>query len=155
MATTSARERAPYTLTPYRRLRRILGGQDQIRDSHVARADGYGKGSADRTHCAIKRQFADQDMMLEGLDNAHCAENSEGHRQVEPRALLANIGGGQIDGERLVRVPETGVHQGGLDALAALTHGYIGHSYSNGVARRARLVHVDFDIDQMGVYRSG
>jgi len=38
-----------------------------------------------------------------------------------------------------------------FNALAALAHCGIGHADGNEIARCARLVHVDFDIDQMSI----
>ena len=112
------------------------------------RADRYREGAADRPDGAIERKFTDQDMAVK---DGYGAQDSQRHREVEAGALFADIGGGQIDGETLIGIAEAGIHQGGLDALAALAHCHIGHPNRNGVARRARPVHVDFDIDQMSI----
>ena len=70
--------------------------------------------------------------------------------KVEPRALLADVGRREIDGDALLRIPEAGVHQRGLDALPALAHRHVGHPDHDGIPRVAGE-HVDFDIDQVRI----
>src|SRR5579859_7146633 len=90
-------------------------------------------------------------MMVEARDGAHRAQNAERHRQIESRALFAHVRGSEIDGDSFIGIPEPGIDQRALDALAALANRGIGHTYSDEVARRAGLVHVDFNIDQMSI----
>ena len=66
------------------------------------RADRYREGAADRPDGAIERKFTDRDMAVKGGYGAHGAQDSQRYREVEAGALLADIGGGQIDGETLI-----------------------------------------------------
>ena len=90
-------------------------------------------------------------MLVQTADGAHRAENAERHRQVEPRAFLADVGGSQIDGDALVGVAEAGVDQSALDALAAFAHGHVGHADDHGVARVALGKHVHLNVDEVRV----
>ena len=107
--------------------------------------------SAPRTGRAVKRQLAGHQMAPHGLYDAHGAEDSDRHRQVEARALFADVGRGEIDGHRLVGVSEAGVEERGLDSLPALAHGDVGHTDHAGVLCRTAGIHVDFDVDQVRV----
>jgi len=135
----------------HRRLGRILGGQDDIWDTPVARAHGHRERAAYRTDGAIEGEFANQDMLVEALHRTHRAEDAEGDRQIETAPFLANISRSQIDGDSLVRVAESRVDEGALDTLAALADCGVGHADHDGVTGRARRKHIDFDIDQMGI----
>ncbi len=135
----------------HRRLSGVLRRHDQVGDSLFARANGHGKSAAHRPDGAIERKLAHQQMVVQARYRAHRAQNAERHRQIEPRALFAHVRRGEIDGDGFVGVPEPGIDQRALDALAALANRRVGHAYSDEIARRARLVHVDFNIDQMSI----
>ena len=85
------------------------------------------------------------------FDGAHGAQDAHGHGQVEARAFLAYIGGGEIDGDALVGIAEARIDEGALDALAAFADGHVGHADHHGIPRVAGCEHVDFDIDQVSI----
>ncbi len=88
-------------------------------------------------------------MLVREPYSSHRAENAKRHRKIEARAFFANVGGRKVDGYGFVGIAESGIHQGGLDPLAALTDRRVRHTDSDKVARIAARVHVHFDIDQM------
>ena len=135
----------------HRRFSRVLGGHYEVGNAFLACADRHRQSAADRAHRAIERKLARKDVMFQPRNAPHGAENPDGHRQIEARSLFADVGRGQVDGERLVGVPEAGVHERGFDPLAALAHGYVGHSHGHGVLGIAGGVQVDFDIDQVSI----
>ena len=68
-----------------------------------------------------------------------------------PAPSFAHVGRREVDGDGFVGIAESGIDERGLDALAALAHRHVGHTDRDEIARRARLVHVDFDIDQVSI----
>ncbi len=88
-------------------------------------------------------------MFVGSADGAHRAQDAERHRQIETRAFLADVGRRQVDGDGFVRITEAGIEQRGLDALAALAHGRIGHADRDEIARVAAGIHVHLDVDQV------
>jgi len=68
---------------PHPGFRRILRPDDQIGDALCPRADGDRKRSADRSDRTIQRQLSYKDVVIEGGDGAHRAQNAERHGQVE------------------------------------------------------------------------
>ena len=80
---------------------------------------------------------------------SHRAQNAERHGQIESRAFLADIGGREVDGDGFVGIAEARIEQGGLDALAALAHGGVGHADRDEIARVAAGVHIHLDVDQV------
>src|ERR1700693_3341365 len=81
--------------------------------------------AADRPDMAVEGELAEGDRVLDEprLDDSRGGKNAERHRQVEGRAFLAEVGGGEVDGDAVhgevePRVPDRGAH-----TVAALAHG--------------------------------
>ena len=76
-------------------------GHDQAGDLVAAGLDGDGKGSADATNAAVEREFADEKAVGNFflVQATVGAENAQGHGQIEAGAFLADVGGGEIDGD--------------------------------------------------------
>ena len=129
----------------------VFGGDDQVGDALLARADRDGEGAAHGTDGAIEGEFADEDVLVEGLHGAHGAQDAHGDRQIEAGAFLTYVGRGEVDGDAFVGVAEAGVDEGTLDALAAFANGDVGHADHYGIPRVAGCEHVDFDIDQVSI----
>src|ERR1022692_4610138 len=135
----------------YGRLGGVLGGNDQVRNALLARADRDGQRAAHGAYGAIEGELADEDMPIQGLHGAHGAQDADGDGEIESRAFLAYVGRGQVDGDAFVGVAETGIDQRALDALAAFADGDVGHADHYGVPRVAGGEHVDLDIDQVSI----
>jgi hypothetical protein len=90
-------------------------------------------------------------MLFDASHRAHRAQYAHRHWQIEARAFLAYVGRREVNGNGVVGIAEAGVHERALDALPAFTHSGVGHADGDEIARRAGLVHVDFDIDQMSI----
>jgi hypothetical protein len=90
-------------------------------------------------------------VLVEPFHRAHGPENAHRHRQVEAGPFFADIRGREVDRDRLIRISESGIDQRALDALAALPDRDVRHPDRHEVARRAGLVHVHLDIDQMSI----
>jgi len=105
---------------------RRFGGNDQVGNALLARADGDGERAAHGAYGAIERELADEDVAIQGLHRAHGAQDAYGDREIEAGAFFAHIGRGQVDGDAFVGVAETGIDERALDALAALADGDVG-----------------------------
>ncbi len=66
----------------------IFERQDQVGDAFGAGAHGHRQSAANGADAAIERQFAEQDVVIEGGHGAHGAQDSHGHGEVEIRRLL-------------------------------------------------------------------
>lgn len=128
-------------------LRRILRRNDQIRNALLARADGHRQRAAHRPDGAIERQFADQQMPVQPAHGAHRTQDAHGHRQIEARAFFAHVGRSQIDGHRLIRITESGIDEGALDALPAFADRRVRHADHDEIASRPGRVHIHFHVD--------
>jgi hypothetical protein len=65
------------------------------------RADGHGKHPADGAHLAVQAQLPREDDLV-GTLRLHVTvggEDAEGNGQIEAGAFLADVGGGEVDGE--------------------------------------------------------
>ena len=89
-------------------------------------------------------------MFLRRPHHSHRPQNPQSHRQIEARAFLSYVGGREIDGDALVRIPEAGVHERALNPLPAFAHRRIRHPDGDEVAILAR-VHVHLDIDYVRI----
>jgi site-specific DNA recombinase len=132
-----------------------LGGifrrKQQVRDAVGARAHGHRERAAYGTDGAVEREFSYQQMTVETFYGAHCAEDSHRHREIETGSLFADVSGSQIDRYGLAGPTKAGVDQRRLDTFAALPNRRVGHTDSNEIARRAELVQIDFDINQVSI----
>ena len=117
----------------------VVGGHDQRRVPVAAAVERHGEDATHRPHTAVQGQLAQDEGALEAprFHQAGGAKNPEGHRQIEGGARLAEIGGGEIDGDALSGELEAGVPEGRADAIAALAHRGIGQAH-RGEARQPR-----------------
>ena len=129
----------------------IFGGEDQVANFLVAGADGDRKSSANGSNGTVERELSHDEMVVETFEGTHCAQNGEGHGEIETGTFFAELSGGEIDGDGLVGVPEAGVHERGLDALTAFANRVIGGADQHEIAGHTAAEKIDLDVDGMGV----
>ena len=85
-----------------------------------ARLEGDGQHAFHAPHGTGQREFSDHQDALElgGLELLAGGEHADADRQIEARALLADVGRGEVDGNAAQRHLEAGVGEGGGDAVA-------------------------------------
>ena len=129
----------------------VGGGDDDGAEAAVAQGQHDGQDAADAPHLAAERQLAHhghgfQERQFVG---AVGGEQGQGDGQVVDGALLAEVGGGEVDGHRGRLQAEAGVAQGRVHAVDALLHRRVRQADD----ARARLLGgegVDFDLDGLG-----
>ena len=94
-----------------------------------AEVEGYRQCTAHRTNGAVERKLPQGQVLIQTLESPHRAEDSQRHRQVEPRPFPAHVRGGQIHGNCLIRIAETGIDQCRFNPLPALAHRRIRHAH--------------------------
>jgi hypothetical protein len=125
----------------------IAGGHEERREPFPARVQGHRQHAAHRAHAGVQRQLSHHERALEpaGFDQPGRAEDADRGRQVEGGAFLAEIGGGEVDGDALDRELEARVVDGGAHPVAALANGRVGEA-DRAEGRQARCdVHLDED----------
>ena len=136
-----------------RRFARVCFGHDDVANAAFTRSDGGGKRSANRTHAAVKRQFAKENKFVESLaeKSSLATQDAERHGQIKCRAFLANVRGGKIyrDALRGGKI-EAAIFQRRLNALAAFLYGVVRQADNSKFALAARA-DVHFDFDKVGV----
>ncbi len=100
---------------------------------------------------AVQRQFAEQDdvVHLPAFDDAGRGQDTEGDRQVERRARLADVGRRQVDRDAVRREFEAGIPDGAPHPVAALADARVGQS-DHREGREAER-HVHFHVDREGL----
>ena len=95
---------------------------------------------AHRAHAAVERQLAHQERAIESarLHEAGGAEDAHRHRQIEGRALLAQVRRRQVHGDPVDRELEPRVADRGPNPVPALAHGRIRESHGC-VGRQSRV----------------
>ena len=119
----------------------------------LARRQRRRERPAHRTHAAIERQLPKENVVVENFAEKCplAAENPQRHRQIERGAFLANIGGREIHGDRMLEWKiEAAVSQRGFDALAAFLHGVVRQA-DDVEAEFIGLRHVHLNLDEVGV----
>ena len=73
---------------------------------------------------AVERQLAKDDSVVDltGGDETGRRQHPEGDREIECRADLADVGGGEVDRDVTPRELEARVPDGALHAVSALAH---------------------------------
>jgi len=108
----------------------VFQGNDDALNAHVPGLKGRSEHSADSLDPAVQGKLPDHEIGpgRGRVDQAFCGENADGDGQVEPCALLPNVGGGQV--HRDVRSGErvTGILDRRLDPVPALTDHHVGQS---------------------------
>ena len=113
----------------------------------VFRLQGEGEDSLDRAHAPVEGEFADDGALFQGAVLEFLAErdNADGDGQIEARALLAHIGGGEIDGGAPLGFGVGHVADRRPHPVAALFDRRVGQANDDdaGVA----FANIDFDLD--------
>ena len=137
----------------HRRFARIRFRHHDLADAALARRQRRRERAAHRTHAAVEREFAEENVVVEDFaeERALAAENAQRHRQIERGAFLANVGGREIHGDEVIeRKIEAAISHRGFDPLAAFLHGDIRQAdYVE--AALIGLRHVHLDLDEVGV----
>ena len=137
----------------HRRFASVGFGDDQILYSALSRGECGRQCTTHRTHTAIKRKLAEDNIRVELLSEkcSLAAEKSQCHRQIERGAFLADVRRREIHSYDLIGgIVEAAVAKRRLDSLAAFAHGVIGepnHVEHAGLAG----THVHLSLDKVGV----
>src|SRR5262249_33927587 len=104
------------------------------------------KHTADRSALAVYPQLADEKTPPVG-SNGKTADDQQGdgHRQIESRPDLAEVGGGQIDRDRAGRERKAAIAKGGADPLASFFYGRVGKSDDGEAGQTLGNVHLDVE----------
>ena len=105
-----------------------FGGTDEALDAGASGAFGSRKCARDGPEPTVERELSDRSVALEavGRDLARGRKDSKRDRQVEVRALLAEIGRREVDGDPAPGPLELGGGNAAADAVLRLLAGAIG-----------------------------
>ena len=128
----------------------VGGGEEDLADSQALAEVRDRQAAADRADGSIQAQLAAEEPAGEGFfrDLAVRGEEGEGDRQVEVVAFLAEVGGGEVDDDRLGREVVAAVLDRGADPLAALADRGVGEPHDLHLWEAE--LDVDFDLDGSG-----
>ena len=105
----------------------VADGDEQRPDPALAAGERDCERPAHGLDLPVERQLADDGEGLRApLEETRRGEDAEGDRQVERRALLAQVGGSEVDSDAVGGKREAGVADGRAHALAALADGGVG-----------------------------
>jgi hypothetical protein len=129
-------------------------GDDEVFDAALAGGYGDGEHAGDGAEGAVEAEFTDEEEVVEvaELECSVGTEDADGHGEVEAGAFFLDVGGGEVDGDVGGGEVETGVADGGADAVAGFADGGVGKA--DGVEVVLLGLHggeVDFDVDDAGV----
>jgi site-specific DNA recombinase len=138
-------------------LGRVARRNEKPRDAAAPAVERHRQHAADRPDMSVERELAEGDRVLDEtrLDDPRGREDAERHRQVEGRAFLAELGGGEVDrdaihGEVEPRVPDRGAH-----AITALAHGRIRQAHRREGRQARGHVHLDEDVGSFDAENRG
>ena len=142
-----------------RRLARVARGDDELAVPARLGGDEQGQDARDGAQRAVQRQLAQKDVprRKRGLELAGRGEDAHGDGEVEVRPLLAQVGGGEVDGHLAGREGLAAVFEGGANTLAALLDGGVWQA-DQLVAGQAALyvrLHLDGDALEAGQGKTG
>jgi hypothetical protein len=102
----------------------VAGGHQEALDVETPAVERHRQHAADGPDTAVERELAESDGVLDesGLDEAGSREDAQRHRKIEGRAFLAELGGGEVDGDPVGGKVEPRVAYRGAHAVAALAH---------------------------------
>jgi hypothetical protein len=108
--------------------RSVLLRQDKTLHPFFFRRHCNWQRAAHWLYCPVKRQFADQEVIVEYffVDQSFGGKNPDGHWQIIRRSLLLDICGGKIDGDALGRKRITAVFYRRPDSVFAFLDGAFG-----------------------------
>jgi hypothetical protein len=103
---------------------------------------------------AIERELAHKHRISKAcIQNLLCgSQNSHRDRQVEARALLAEVGRGEVYNHLLGGHTALRVLEGGANTLLALLHGIVGQAHKVEAYTSARNIHLDLDLNGLDAY---
>src|SRR5882757_8003636 len=141
-----------HALADHRGLRGVLTRQHDPGQSTSARQDRTRQRALDSLHAAVQRQLAEHYKIAHPralLHHAVGGQYPERHRQVEGRALLANIGGRQVDGDSAIGKFEAGIAQRRLHPVEGFAHRALGQPDHPKIGHPR--ADIDFDLDPEGI----
>ena len=129
-------------------LGRVACRDEEARKAAAPAVKRHRQHAPDRADMAVEGELAEGDHVLDEprLDDARRRQDAQRHRQVERRAFLANLRGGEVDrdavhGEVEPRVPDRRAH-----AIAALAHGRVRQAHRREGRQARGHVHLDEDV---------
>ncbi len=124
-------------------------GHEQRGTPGGAGGKGHGKSTPDRPQISLEADLADHERVGQPLAGKLPAGDEDAQRdgQVEGRAVLADVGGGQIDSDAAERELKAGVGQGRADPFPALLDRSVGQPNGGEGGQAAG----DVDLDVHGV----
>ena len=130
-----------------RRLLLVHMRDDKPLEPQTLDQDGDGEDAGHGLEAPVQGQFADEEIIAQALggEDPLLGQEAQGDGQIEGRALLLPVGGGQVDGDLPGRDVVTAVLQGGPDALLALPDGRVGQADRDELGESERDVGLDLD----------
>jgi hypothetical protein len=97
-------------------------------------SEGYGQGSLDGADGSGQGQLTDEEVVVEqaGEHLVGGTKHAYGDGQVEARAFLADVGGGEVDGDAAIGVAIAGVQDRSANPVSRFLDGSIGQPDYNG-----------------------
>ena len=105
-----------------RRFRRVLGRQVGAPDRSIPRSQDPRHHAADRADRPVERELTEAEPVDVGLQLIARPQDRQSDGEVESRALLASLGGGQIDDDPAQRELESRIADRRSGALTRLAH---------------------------------
>ena len=132
-------------------LRPILEGYEDFLQSQLSREIGGGERTSHRAQGAGQGELTEGDGVFERTFGEHPCRDEEGdrHGKIEGGSVLSQRGGGEIDGDPLVRKAQLGGAQSGLHSIPRLLNGRIPQADDREVWEPLRQLH--FYVDGMSV----
>jgi hypothetical protein len=130
----------------YGRLGQIVLRHQDGGTTRRARREGHGEGTTDGAEVSLEPHLADHERVGEALagDLAAGDQDAQGNGQVERRAILPDVGGGQVDGDPAEGEFVSGVGQGRADPFPTLFDRAMGQA--NGVEGGETAADVHFHV---------
>src|SRR2546428_799067 len=133
------------------RFGRVLLRQDQRLDPRRARGEGHGERAAHRADRTFEPELAEHRDGAQTLfrDLLGGGQNTERDRQVECRAVLADVGRREVHRDALQGKGVAGVRERGVDSLTAFLHGTLRQSH--GRECREAVRDVGLHVHEIGI----
>ena len=132
------------------RFLRVGAGHEDAAPAVLPRQVRQGQYAAHMAHGSVQTQLAhDKGVVQVGQELARGGEDAHGDGQVIGGTHLAQVGGGQVDGQAVVGEVEAAVGDGRTHAFAALAHGCVGQADNGDALQPAG--DVDFHLYGQGI----
>lgn len=129
----------------------VLRRQDQAVNIPITGRHRHRQHTANRLDATVQGEFPHVEIALGPLDGDHPGggQQTDRHRQVEGRAILADIGRRQVNGDPAVGKIVAGVFDSGFDAVLA----FLDRAFRQADRGKLRqtLGDVDFDLDTIRI----